>query len=59
LEFYTEFLQLTRLEPSIYRLKENLILLNFELYQVGVRTEVSLDRIVFNDRLSRIAQFFP
>jgi hypothetical protein len=31
MEFYTEFLQNTSLEPSIYRLTENLILINFGL----------------------------
>jgi hypothetical protein len=31
MEFYTEFLQITSLEPSIYRLKENLNLLKIIL----------------------------
>jgi len=31
MEFYTEFLQITSLEPSIYRFIENLILLKIGL----------------------------
>jgi hypothetical protein len=53
MKFYTKFLQITSLESSIYRLKENLILLKFGLWWVGVRTEVSLFRTVFCDRLFR------
>jgi len=44
MEFVTEFIQITSLEPSIYRLKENLILLKFGLWLWSVRTEVSLVR---------------
>jgi hypothetical protein len=47
MEFYTEFLQITSLEPSIYKFTENLILLKFGLWRVGVWTEVSLVRTIF------------
>jgi hypothetical protein len=47
MEFYIEFIQITSLELSIYRLTENLILLKIELWQVGLRTEVSLVQTVF------------
>jgi hypothetical protein len=59
MEFYTEFLQVTSLEPSIYKLTENLILFKFELWRVTSRRSLSCVRMIFCDRLSRIAQFFP
>jgi hypothetical protein len=59
MEFYTKFLQITSLEPSIYRLIENLILLKIRLWRVAVQIEVNLIQIVFYDRLSRIARFLP
>jgi len=37
MEFYTEFLQITSLVTSIYRLTENLILLKIGLWQVVSR----------------------
>jgi len=58
MEFYIEFLQVTSLEPPIYRLTENLILFKFRLWQVT--SELSLRCYsVFCDHLSRIVQFFP
>jgi hypothetical protein len=51
MEFDIEFIQITSLEPSIYRLTENLNLVKFELWLSSVRTEVSLVRTVFCDRL--------
>jgi hypothetical protein len=51
MEFVTEFIQFTSLEPSIYRLTKNLNLLKFELWLSSVRMEVSLVHTVFNDRL--------
>jgi hypothetical protein len=51
MKFYTEFLQLTSLEPSIYRLKENLILLRIGLWLWSVCTEDCLVWTVFCDRL--------
>jgi hypothetical protein len=50
MESITEFLKFTSLEPSIYRLTENLNLLKFELWLLSVRTKVSLVRTVFCDR---------
>jgi hypothetical protein len=50
-EFVTEFLQFTCLEPSIYRLKENINLLKIRLWLSSVRTGVSLVRTVFCDRV--------
>jgi len=46
MEFDTEFMQITSLEPFIYRLTENLNLLKFELWLLSVRT-------VFNAEASR------
>jgi hypothetical protein len=57
-EFVTEFIQFTSLEPSIYRLKENLNLLKNELWLSSVRTEVRLVRTVFCDRLQNSANLF-
>jgi hypothetical protein len=54
MKFYIEFLQITSLEPSIYRHTENLILLKIGLWGEGVRMEVRLVRTIFCDRLSRI-----
>jgi hypothetical protein len=51
MEFVTEFMQFTSLDPSIYMLTENPNLLKFELFLSSVRTEVSLIRTVFCDRL--------
>jgi hypothetical protein len=51
MEFDTEFIQITSLEPSIYRLTEILNMLEFELWLSSVRMEVSLVRTVFCDRL--------
>jgi hypothetical protein len=51
MEFVTKFIQFTSLEPSIYRLTENLNLLKFKLWLSSVRTEVSLIRMVFYNRL--------
>jgi hypothetical protein len=51
MEFNTEFMQITSLEPSIYKLTENLNLLKFELELSSVRTEVSLVQTVFCDCL--------
>jgi hypothetical protein len=59
MEFYTEFLQITNLEPSIYRLIENLILLKFRLWLWSIRMEDSLVQTVFCNRLFKIAQCFP
>jgi hypothetical protein len=58
MEFYTKFLQNTSLEPFIYRLTENLILINFKIWQVVFRWSLSCVWTVFCDRLSRIVQFF-
>jgi hypothetical protein len=35
MEFFTEFLLITSLEPSIYRLTENLLLLKIGLWRVA------------------------
>jgi hypothetical protein len=51
MEFDTEFIQFTSLEPSIYRLKEPLNLHKFGLWLSSVRTKVSLVRTVFCDRV--------
>jgi hypothetical protein len=51
MEFDIEFIQITSLEPSIYKLTENLDLLKFELWLSSVRTEVSPVRTVFCDHL--------
>jgi hypothetical protein len=59
MEFYIEFLQVTSLEPPIYRLTENLILFKFGLWRVTSGQSLSCVRIVFYDCLSRIGQFFP
>jgi len=59
MEFYIEFLQNTSLEPFIYRLTENLILINFGLCQVAYGRSLSYVRTVFYDCLSKIAQFIP
>jgi hypothetical protein len=59
MEFDTEFIQLTSLGPSIYRLTENLKLLRFGLWLSRVRTEVSQVRTVFCDRLLETVQFYP
>jgi len=59
MEFDTEFIQFTSLEPSIYRLKKNLNLLKIELWLSSVWTEVSHVRAVFYDCLSETAQFYP
>jgi hypothetical protein len=59
MEFDTEFIQLTSLRPSIYRLTENLNLLRIGLWLLSVRTEVRDFRMVFCDCLSEIAQFYP
>jgi hypothetical protein len=58
MEFDTEFIQFTRLEPSIYRLKETLNLLKIGLWLRTVWTEVTLVRTVFCDRLSETTQFW-
>jgi hypothetical protein len=58
MKFYTEFLQITSLDPSIYRLTKNLILLKIVLWRVASRRLLTLVQTVFCDRLSRIAQFF-
>jgi hypothetical protein len=42
MEFYTEFLQITSLEPSIYRLTENLILLKIGLWPVALGQKLTL-----------------
>jgi len=59
MEFDTEFIRFTSLEPSIYMLKENLNLLKIRLWLSSVRTEVSHVRTVFCDCLSEIVQFYP
>jgi hypothetical protein len=59
MEFDTEFIQFTSLEPFIYRLKENLNLLKIGLWLSSVQTEVSHVRTVFCDCLSETAQFYP
>jgi hypothetical protein len=51
MEFDTEFIQITSLEPSIYRLTKNLNLLKFELWLLSVQMEISLVRTVFCNRL--------
>jgi hypothetical protein len=58
MEFDTEFIQFTSLEPSIYRLKETLNLLRFGLGLASVLTKVSLFWKVFCDILLEIAQFY-
>jgi len=50
-EFITEFLQFTSLEPSIYRLTEILNLDKFGLWLSSVQTEDCLVRTVFCDCL--------
>jgi hypothetical protein len=50
-EFVTEFIQFTSLEPFIYRLKEILNLDKFELWLSSVWMEDFLVRTVFCDRL--------
>jgi hypothetical protein len=59
MEFDTEFIQFTSLEPPIYRLKETLKLLKNGLWLSSVRTEVSHVRTVFCNILSETAQFYP
>jgi hypothetical protein len=49
MEFDTEFIQFTSLEPPIYRLKETLNLLKNELWLSSVRMEVSHVRTIFCD----------
>jgi len=58
-EVDTEFIQFTSLEPSIYRLKENLNLLKIRLWLSSVRTEDSYVRTVFCDCLLETTQFYP
>jgi hypothetical protein len=52
-------IQFGSLEPSIYRLKENLNLLKIRLRLSSVRTEDSYIRTVFCDCLSETSQFYP
>jgi hypothetical protein len=59
MKFDTEFIQFTSLEPSIYRLKENLNLLKIGLWLSSVVTEVSHVRTIFCDHLSETVQFYP
>jgi hypothetical protein len=59
MEFDTKFIQFTSLEPSIYRLQENLNLLKIRLWLSSVRTENNYVRTVFCDCLSETAQFYP
>jgi hypothetical protein len=59
MKFNTEFIQFTSLEPSIYRLKENLNILKIGLWLSSVRTEDSYVRTVFCDCLSETVQFYP
>jgi hypothetical protein len=58
MEFDTEFIQLTSLGPSIYRLTENLNLLRFGLWLSSVQTEVSHVRTIFGAILSETVQFY-
>jgi len=58
MEFDTEFLQFTSLEPPIYRPKETLNLLRNGLWLSSVRTEVSHVRTAFCDILLETAQFY-
>jgi hypothetical protein len=58
MEFDIEFMQFTSLDPSIYRLKENLNLLKIGLWLSSVRTKVSHVWTVFCDCLSETAQFY-
>jgi hypothetical protein len=59
MEFDTEFIQFTSLEPSIYRLKETLNLHKFELWLMSVRMEDSYVWTVFCNRISETAQLYP
>jgi hypothetical protein len=59
MEFNTEFIQFTSLEPFIFRLKETLNLHKFGLWLSSVRTEDSHIWTVFCDYLSKTAQFYP
>jgi hypothetical protein len=58
MEFDTEFIQFTSLEPSIYRLKETLNLLKIGLWLRTIWMEVSLVQTVFCDRLLETVQFW-
>jgi len=59
MEFDTEFIQFTSLEPSIYRLNENLNLLKIGLWLSSVQKEDSYIRTVLCDCLLETAQFYP
>jgi hypothetical protein len=56
MEFDTEFLQFTSIEPPIYRLKETLTLLRNGLWLSTVRTEISPVRTIFCDTFSETTQ---
>jgi hypothetical protein len=53
MEFVTEFIQFTSLEPFIYRFTKNLNQLKFELWLSSVWTKVNLVRNVFCDRFPK------
>jgi hypothetical protein len=58
MEFDTKFIKFTSLEPSIYRLNENLNLLKIRLWLSSVRMEDSYIQTVFCNCLSETAQFY-
>jgi hypothetical protein len=59
MEFDIESIQFKSLEPSIYRLNENLNLMKIGLWLSSIRKEDSYVWMVFYDYLSETAQFYP